>query len=129
MSRHSVFVPLSAVVHPSTAETTNSHNRKRLGDRATLGQRYRNQFHLPQRKGMSTRGKIVEISRERHRARITHAKRDRGGIYILPWLQLGTRYGTKTPFGQQPMNPCAKDMTRGIYLQDFQVWPLKCAAW
>jgi len=25
----------------------------------------------------------------------------------------GTRYGTKTPPGQQPTNPCAGDMTRG----------------
>ena len=36
MRCHSVFVPLSAVVHPTAAETTNSHHGKRLGDRATL---------------------------------------------------------------------------------------------
>ena len=31
----------------------------------------------------------------------------------------GTRYGTKTPPGQQPTTPCAGDMTRGKYLHKF----------
>ena len=31
----------------------------------------------------------------------------------------GTHYGTKTPPGLQPTNPCAGDMTRMIYLHGF----------
>ena len=81
MSCYSVFVPLSAVVHPSTAERTNSHYRKRLGNRATLGQGRKC-------KGMSARGKIVEVFRgsddpdKRYRAclgRIKHVKIQRIG--------------------------------------------------
>ena len=42
---------------------------------------------------------------------------------------VGARYGTKTPPGQQPMNPCTGDMTRGLYLHNFQVWSLRYTAW
>ena len=33
--------------------------------------------------------------------------------YLYFSVVTGTRYGTKTPPGQQPTNPCAGDMTSG----------------
>jgi len=49
------------------------------------------------------------VSKRCCRHAVTRGERE---IYIFPWFR-GTHYGTKTPTGQQPTNPCAGDMTRG----------------
>ena len=53
-----------------------------------------------------------------HRSQIARDLRERE-IFLFFSVVTSTRYGTKTPPGQQPTKPCAGDMPRRNYLHMF----------